>query len=47
MNASKENVIAPYPGNIVEPKEAWKGQNIQGNIVQLNWVIKFRIVIIS
>ena len=35
----KENVITPYPGNIVEPKEA--GKDIQGNIAQFNGPIKF------
>ena len=39
----KENVITPFPGNIVEPKEAGKRQNIQGNIAQFNRVIKFRL----
>ena len=41
----KENVITPYPGNLVEPKEAGKRQNIQGNIAQFNRVIKFRIIL--
>jgi len=43
----KENVITPYPENIVEPKEAGKWQNIQGDIAQFNRAIKYRILIRS
>ena len=37
-----EYLISSYPEDIVEPKEAGKWQNTQGNIAQFNWVIKVR-----